>query len=509
MRRNKNINLTNITKYFTESYPHFAMLLVLITVVISIPFTLGVYKQQQGSKYSGQGVGIAQEIGGDIGGGDGSGGLPSGVSCAAAGCYYTATGQEYQTSIPGGSYNPYQQVQQQQYQQQPVQQQAQNQQIVVTTPAQAQLPAANTTGSFPKCTVSDNELALDPEEQQFVTLFNQFRQSKGWPTTTVSIPLNRMAAWKSYDTVTNQYLRHEPDSLGRTRYQEAADCGMTQPTQNSEILAAGFGSYGAQQALSALENQPSPDVIKDPAIVQIGIARYTGPTGAVVWSLEGQPYNDGTTAPTISGTPTPTPTLTPTVTLISGTPSVTSPVTTITQPATSITPQVTTPTGGFSFSVKIPGVGFNIRIGENDDPIFSRIPAQAQFYDPNASSSAGSISTISLTYDPQSESFKGTAAPQAAGVTGVKIRTPNSLWKDLGIFTNVSGQVTNIPEVTVVTGDLNQDNQLNLQDYNIFVSCFGTRRCLLKEIADLNLDGKVGNIDLNIFYSALANREGD
>ena len=77
--------------------------------------------------------------------------------------------------------------------------------------------------------------------------------------------------------------------------------------------------------------------------------------------------------------------------------------------------------------------------------------------------------------------------------------------------------VRNIPEQSSianiqadrVVGDLNNDNELSLLDYTIFLECLGNSSCSQKQDADINLDGRVDELDLNLFYSSLAKRKGD
>jgi hypothetical protein len=69
--------------------------------------------------------------------------------------------------------------------------------------------------------------------------------------------------------------------------------------------------------------------------------------------------------------------------------------------------------------------------------------------------------------------------------------------------------VTNtLPQVLLVSGDINNDNKLDILDYNILVSCFGnkstTDSCGGKQVdADLNDDGVVDGVDYNLFIGPL------
>jgi hypothetical protein len=64
-------------------------------------------------------------------------------------------------------------------------------------------------------------------------------------------------------------------------------------------------------------------------------------------------------------------------------------------------------------------------------------------------------------------------------------------------------------------GDVNNDNALNILDYNAILGCVGDKKntstCTTGNAADLNDDGAIDGVDLNIFLVSLtfAHREGD
>jgi hypothetical protein len=64
-------------------------------------------------------------------------------------------------------------------------------------------------------------------------------------------------------------------------------------------------------------------------------------------------------------------------------------------------------------------------------------------------------------------------------------------------------------------GDVNDDNVINIQDYNAIVNCFDNKKnnptCLYKDNADLDDSGTIDGIDFNIFLTSLSftQREGD
>ncbi len=215
------------------------------------------------------------------------------------------------------------------------------------------------------CTVTHD--ALDSEEQAFLVLINQYRAQNGLSPLTISTNLNRAAAWMVEDLATNRYFSHT-DSLGRSPYQRAIDCGY--PSGAGENLAAGSTWSTAQAAFTAWQNSPGHNQnMLTPYYQQIGIARYylAGSPYGWYWATNfgavndgtggggsGQPTNTPTNTPTATDTPTatatptntPTPTATPTNTPTGTAPAGQSPTATPTPtrtPTPTPTPAIPTP----------------------------------------------------------------------------------------------------------------------------------------------------------------------
>ncbi len=93
----------------------------------------------------------------------------------------------------------------------------------------------------------------DSEELAFLTLINDYRSQNGLGALTISTNLNRGSAWMTEDMATNNYFAHT-DSLGRSAYQRAIDCGY--PSGAGETLAAGGAWNSAQNAFNAWQNSP-------------------------------------------------------------------------------------------------------------------------------------------------------------------------------------------------------------------------------------------------------------
>ncbi len=169
------------------------------------------------------------------------------------------------------------------------------------------------------CSVSD--YSLDSEEMAFLALINQYRADNGLGALTISTNLNRAAHWMGNDLGVNNYFAHT-DSLGRSPYSRAIDCGY--PAGAGENLAAGSAWDSAQEAFVAWQNSPGHNAnMLGTYYKQIGIARVQVPGSQYTWYWVtnfgatddgtgggGQPTN--TPTPTNTSAPaTATPTKTP------------------------------------------------------------------------------------------------------------------------------------------------------------------------------------------------------
>ncbi len=100
----------------------------------------------------------------------------------------------------------------------------------------------------------------------------------------------------------------------------------------------------------------------------------------------------------------------------------------------------------------------------------------------------------------------------------ITIQSDGYLAKQIpGIVTITQGQQVTLPEVFLTTGDINNDHQLDIIDYNILLSCFdakyATASCLAPNTAfspgaDLDDDGTVDGADYNLFLRELSVQRG-
>lgn len=256
-------------------------------------------------------------------------------------------------------------------------------------------------------------------------------------------------------------------------------------TQGSGPTVVGFGPQS--QALSvAVSDQSSQNVLATAMPDYIAIGPEAGPT-----------INPGQTSP--------------------------SP---ITLPTVSSAPGVTLDSGDttFSYTIFLHGIGNS---GDSTNPtgtsLSNKNPLHTQreldIFVYNALGQQVANVTGSMTYDSVHGDFTGntdlgTALP--AGNYTVKVQSPSYLRKLIpGIQTISSLNSLTLPTVTLVAGDINGDNTLNIIDYNILLGCYSdilpAAFCPSQNqiAADLNDDGSINQFDYNLFLREIQVQNGD
>ena len=110
----------------------------------------------------------------------------------------------------------------------------------------------------------------------------------------------------------------------------------------------------------------------------------------------------------------------------------------------------------------------------NKSPLHPTRNATAYLYDIN--NTLVSTASGTINYSSTSGSFTGTLYADsilAAGKYTVKVRTDTHLTRLIpGILTIAANQPTTLPDTSLVAGDVNSDNQLDILDYNLLLDCY-------------------------------------
>lgn len=289
---------------------------------------------------------------------------------------------------------------------------------------------------------------------------------------------------------------------------------------------------------------------------QRGIKSGTDLYGYSLWEMEvyGSPASTPTPtlAPTATQTPTPTPTKTPTPTLTVAPTLTSAPTPTKTPTPTSVAPTATpVPTGAptptntptptaqptntpaptatpvpgatkLAFDLFLHGLG---KGGDNVNPngqgnfdlLHPQRDVTVEMY--NSQNQLILSKQGPVTFDSTSGSFKGVidmGSSVSSGIYIVKVKLDQYLRTSIpGIQTIVSDSTNNMADTSLISGDINGDNALNILDYNILMGCYSDFLPPVsctdenKELADLTDDGFVNQFDYNLFLRELTNREGN
>lgn len=237
------------------------------------------------------------------------------------------------------------------------------------------------------------------------------------------------------------------------------------------------------------------------------------------------PGATATPAPTTAATPTPTKTPTPTPTSANPTATLTPTNTPIPTSVPTSTPAPTnTPVPGatkFSLNLLLHGLGkggdsVNPNGSGNFNLVHPQRDATIEVYDSQNQLVMTKQGTVN--FDNGAGAFKGVVdmgTALANGVYIIKIKLPQYLRTNVpGIQTIVAGSTNSIPQTTLITGDINGDNTINILDYNILMGCYSdflppvSCSAANEVLADLTDDGFVNQFDYNLFLRELTSRGG-
>lgn len=123
----------------------------------------------------------------------------------------------------------------------------------------------------------------------------------------------------------------------------------------------------------------------------------------------------------------------------------------------------------------------------------------------------------SITYNYDTLTYEGSIemGPLQSGNYIVKMRTPSYLQKRVpGTIKVVKSTTVVIPAVTLTAGDINNDNKIDVLDYNVLRGCYSELLppsfCDDKRLlaSDLSNDGSVNLLDYNLFLREIG-QKGD
>lgn len=121
----------------------------------------------------------------------------------------------------------------------------------------------------PDCNANNT---IDPQEDRFLELINDYRADNGLNPLVMSDTLNQAAAWKSRHMATHDYFSHEDEGTNRDFVQRLRDCGYTANTWLAENIAAGNDT--AAETFAQWRSSPGHNAnMLNPDLVAIGIAR--------------------------------------------------------------------------------------------------------------------------------------------------------------------------------------------------------------------------------------------
>lgn len=152
----------------------------------------------------------------------------------------------------------------------------------------------------------------------------------------------------------------------------------------------------------------------------------------------------------------------------------------------------------------------------NQDPLHTSRPATVQVFNEDNTLVANKSGTVQ--YNKENGNFTGnvdlgTRLP--SGPYTVKIKSDRYLYRQLpGIVKLVTDQENSF-QTDLVTGDVNQDNVLNILDYNLIIGCYSDFQAAvacnptLQNDTDLTDDGHVNQYDYNLFLRDLSVQNGD
>jgi hypothetical protein len=174
-------------------------------------------------------------------------------------------------------------------------------------------------------------------------------------------------------------------------------------------------------------------------------------------------------------------------------------------------------------SIKLHGLGkggdnTNANLSGNLKPL--RTVREISLELENSEGTALPILAGEISYSSSSGYFSGSVVLSNEIPSGsyiVKVKSPQFLKRQVtGIVVITENKTSNISGLSLVAGDVDDDNSVDIDDYNLLIDCYSdilpARNCddeAKKTAADLSDDGYVNSDDYNLFLRELSVLSGD
>lgn len=181
----------------------------------------------------------------------------------------------------------------------------------------------------------------------------------------------------------------------------------------------------------------------------------------------------------------------------------------------------------FNFTIFLHGIG---KSGDNANPsAFSLSNQQPQnatrnldFTIIDKDGNEKFSSTAGITYNPTTGNYTGgnSFGPQEnfaldTGDYAMRVKTAEHLFKKVPLIQITSGNTITVPTLSLIAGDVDNNNSLNVLDYDVLIGCYSDFEAPVsctadsKKMTDLNDDGNVNQTDYNLFLRELSVQIGD
>lgn len=363
------------------------------------------------------------------------------------------------------------------------------------------------------CTVSASQLTARLREQTLFDKVNAYRVQNGLTKLIWDATLKQAAAWQSADMRAHGTLSHT-DSLGRPTAIRLNNCGYPRSNAYGENLT--LKSLNQDEAFNYWKASPEHNQIMLVPGYNIGaVAMEADSTGQNAYYTMEFGVNDSLTVTPVPNTPSLS--VTPTSTnIVAPNPTITNSQTETPTPNltdAALSPVEPTPTPAkvavdmkIAVKVKISGIGK----GGNSSPRHLTRRVQAIIF--GTAKEPVTTGTGFLTYD-NNNYFTGIIhlGKLGEGSYFVNLVSDGTLQvlAQPEFQTLLGDRINDIPPVTLYQGDMNNDNVLNIDDYNIALPCFQNKRCDTANVIDFNDDGKTDVTDYNLLLQSFEQLHGN